>query len=94
MVLGNSSHVPIISFSATSPSMLSRTPYFIQTALSDDAQVGAISAFVRAFQWREVTVIYEDTEYGNGLIPYLFIVFKDFDARIAYRSLIPLSLCN
>ncbi|KAH7865219.1 hypothetical protein Vadar_003802 [Vaccinium darrowii] len=91
MDLGNRSHVPIISFSATSPSMLSQTPYFIQTALSDDAQVGAISSIIKAFQWRQVTIIYEDTDYGNGLMPSLCTAFQDINAQIAYRSHIPLS---
>ncbi|KAH7866518.1 hypothetical protein Vadar_021355 [Vaccinium darrowii] len=91
MDLGNRFHVPIISFSATSPSMLSETPYFIQTALSDDAQVGAISSIIKAFQWRQITIIYEDTDYGNGLMPSLCTAFQDINAQIAYRSQIPLS---
>ncbi|KAH7866030.1 hypothetical protein Vadar_014471 [Vaccinium darrowii] len=91
MDLGNRSHVPIISFSATSPFMLSQSPYFIQTALGDDAQVGAISSIIEAFQWRQVTVIYEDTDYGNGLMPSLCTAFRDINAQIAYRSQIPLS---
>ncbi|KAH7865526.1 hypothetical protein Vadar_007794 [Vaccinium darrowii] len=91
MDLGNRSHVPIILFSARSPSMLSRTPYFIQTALGDDAQVGAISSIIKAFRWRQVTIIYEDTDYGNGLMPSLCTAFQYINAQIAYRSIIPLS---
>ncbi|XP_057460066.1 glutamate receptor 2.7-like [Actinidia eriantha] len=89
--LGERARVPIISFSATSPSILSRSTYFVQTALSDDAQVGSIAAIIKAFQWREVVVINEDTDFGNGVIPYLSNAFQDIDARIAYRSIIPLS---
>ncbi|KAI7985283.1 Glutamate receptor 2.7 [Camellia lanceoleosa] len=90
MDLGDRAHVPIISFSATSPSMLSRTRYFVQTALSDDTQVGAIAAIVEAFLWREVVIINEDTDYGNGVILYLSNALKEI-ARISYRSIIPLS---
>ncbi|XP_028063811.1 glutamate receptor 2.2-like [Camellia sinensis] len=90
MDLGDRAHVPVISFSATSPSVLSRTQYFVQTALSDDTQVGAIAAIVEAFLWREVVIINEDTDYGNGVIPYLSNALKE-TARISYRSIIPLS---
>ncbi|XP_047342747.1 glutamate receptor 2.8-like [Impatiens glandulifera] len=91
MDLGDRAHVPIISFSATSPSLLRRTPYFIQTAQSDDAQVGAIAAVVKYFQWRGVVIIHEDTEYGTGVVPHLSNALQDFDVRIMYRSIIPLS---
>ncbi|XP_047340874.1 glutamate receptor 2.8-like [Impatiens glandulifera] len=91
MDLGDRAHVPIISFSATSPSLLRRTPYFIQTAQSDDTQVGAIAAIVKYFQWRGVVIIHEDTEYGTGVVPHLSNALQDFDVRIMYRSIIPLS---
>lgn len=93
MDLGNRAHVPIISFSATSPSLLPRTPYFIRTAQSDDTRVGAIAAIVKAFQWREAVVIFEDMvhmEYGRGMIPYLANALHDIDVRMSYRSVIPL----
>ncbi|OVA19061.1 Ionotropic glutamate receptor [Macleaya cordata] len=38
---------------------------------------------------REVVPIYEDTEYGNGAIPYLTDAFQDIDTRVPYRSAIP-----
>nr|XP_017251627.1 PREDICTED: glutamate receptor 2.8-like [Daucus carota subsp. sativus] len=88
--LGDRAHVPVISFSATSPSLRRRTPYFIQTAQSDATQVGAIASIVKKFQWREAVVIFEDTDYGHGMIPYLANEFYDNDVRISYRSIIPL----
>nr|GME16512.1 ABC transporter A family member 7-like [Ipomoea batatas] len=50
MDLGDKAKVPVISFSATSPSLRPRSPYFIQTGLSDDAQAGAIAAIVESFK--------------------------------------------
>nr|GMC90172.1 glutamate receptor 2.8-like [Ipomoea batatas] len=50
MDLGDKAKVPVISFSATSPSLRRRSPYFIQTGLSDDAQAGAIAAIVESFK--------------------------------------------
>ncbi|PRQ27374.1 putative periplasmic binding protein-like I [Rosa chinensis] len=87
--LGNQAHVPIISFSATSPSLTSlRIPYFFQFAQTDSSQVEAISAIVKAFGWRQVVPIYINTEYGQGIIPYLTDALQEVDARVPYRSVI------
>uniref|UniRef100_F6H9F0 Ionotropic glutamate receptor C-terminal domain-containing protein n=1 Tax=Vitis vinifera TaxID=29760 RepID=F6H9F0_VITVI len=87
--LGDKAHVPIISFSATSPSLSSlRSPYFVRATLNDSAQVPAIRAIVQAFEWREVVLIYVDNEYGNGVIPYLTDALQEIDTRISYRSVI------
>ncbi|WJZ85469.1 hypothetical protein VitviT2T_005004 [Vitis vinifera] len=88
--LGDKTHVPIISFSATSPSLSSlQSQYFIRATLNDSAQVPAIRAIVQAFGWREVVLIYVGNEYGNGVIPYLTDALQEIDTRIAYRYVIP-----
>ncbi|KAL6345473.1 hypothetical protein AAG906_017193 [Vitis piasezkii] len=88
--LGDKAHVPIISFSATSPSLSSlQSQYFIRATLNDSAQVPAIRAIVQAFGWREVVLIYVDNEYGNGVIPYLTNALQEIDTRITYRCVIP-----
>ncbi|KAF5461793.1 hypothetical protein F2P56_017862 [Juglans regia] len=93
--LGRKAQVPILSFSATSPSLSPvQNPFFIRTAQDDSAQVKAIAAIVQAYGWREIVLIYEDTEYGNGLIPYLMDAFLEIDTRVPYRSVIPPSSNN
>ncbi|CAL8078688.1 unnamed protein product [Prunus armeniaca] len=90
MELGRKAKVPIISFSATSPSLSpSRSPFFVRTAFDDSAQVKAIAAVIEAYSWLEVVLVYEDTDYGNGLIPYLVDAFQEVGARVPYRSVIP-----
>ncbi|KAK4429806.1 Glutamate receptor 2.5 [Sesamum alatum] len=89
--LGDTAKVPIISFSATSPSLHPRTPYFVQTAPTDAAQVDAIAAIVKYFRWGQVVLVYEDSEYGNGIVPFLSNAFQDVNARVSYRSIIPVS---
>ncbi|XP_075633976.1 glutamate receptor 2.8-like [Castanea sativa] len=89
------SQVPIISFSATSPFLSpSQNPFFIRTTQDESAQVKAIVDIVKAFGWWEIVPIYEDTEYGNGLIPYLMDALQEIDARVPYRSVIPPSSNN
>ncbi|XP_062098518.1 glutamate receptor 2.1-like isoform X2 [Humulus lupulus] len=89
--LGQKAQVPIISFSATSPSLKipSQSSYFFQTATSDSSQVTAISSIVKAFGWRNVVPIYTANEYGEGIIPYLVDALIEVDARVPYRSAIP-----
>ncbi|XVE80459.1 hypothetical protein DITRI_Ditri14bG0141300 [Diplodiscus trichospermus] len=90
--LGNKSQVPIISFSATSPSLTSlRSPYFVRATQNDSSQVRAIAAIVKAFGWRQAVVIYVDNEFGEGIIPYLTDALQEINARVTYRSAIPLS---
>ncbi|GMY35461.1 glutamate receptor 2.8-like [Fagus crenata] len=87
--LGEKAQVPILSFSTTSPFLsLNHNPFFIQTTQDDFGQVKAITSLVQAYGWREVFPIYEDTDYGNGLILYLKDAFQEVDIRFPYRSLI------
>ena len=90
--LGEKAQVPIILFSATSPSLTSlRSSYFFQVAQNDSSQVKAISAIIQAYGWREVVPIYIDNEYGQGIIPFLIDALQNVDARVPYRSAIPSS---
>ncbi|CAA2974318.1 Glutamate receptor [Olea europaea subsp. europaea] len=87
--LGNNSKIPIITFSATSPSLTSlRSPYFIRATLNDSAQLEAITSVIKAFGWREVVPIYVDNEFGEGIISYLTDHLQEINARIPYRSVI------
>ncbi|KAJ9167613.1 hypothetical protein P3X46_019230 [Hevea brasiliensis] len=87
--LGEKAQVPIISFSASSPSLTSnRKPYFFRAAQNDSTQVNAISAIVQAFGWRAAVPIYVDNEYGKGVIPYLTDALQAIDTRIPYRCVI------
>ncbi|KAM6542000.1 hypothetical protein CsatB_006447 [Cannabis sativa] len=88
--LGQKAQVPIISFSATSPSLIpSQNSYFFQTAISDSSQVKAINSIVKLFGWRKVVPIYTANEYGEGIIPYLVDALGEIDVRVPYRSVIP-----
>ncbi|KAL0421400.1 UNVERIFIED_CONTAM: Glutamate receptor 2.8 [Sesamum latifolium] len=89
--LGDAAKVPIISFSATSPSLHSISLYSVQTAPTDAAQVDAIATIVKYYRWGQVVIVYEDSDYGNGIIPFLSNAFQDVNARVSHRSVIPVS---
>ncbi|PQM41933.1 glutamate receptor 2.8-like [Prunus yedoensis var. nudiflora] len=81
--LGDQAHVPILSFSATSPSLASlRSSYFFRLTQTDSYQVKAISAIVKHFGWRQVVPIYVDNTYGEGVIPFLIDALQDVDAHV------------
>ncbi|XP_058007985.1 glutamate receptor 2.2-like [Hevea brasiliensis] len=87
--LGEKVRVPIITFSASSPSLAStRSPYFFRATRSDSSQMNAISAIVKAFGWREAVPVYIDNEYGVGIIPYLTDSLQAVDTQVPYRSAI------
>ncbi|KAB2619564.1 glutamate receptor 2.7-like [Pyrus ussuriensis x Pyrus communis] len=85
--LGNKAQVPIISFSATSPSL--QGSYFFRIAQNDSSQVKAISSVIQAFGWTEAVPISVDNEFGKGVIPYLTTALQLVGARVPYWSFIP-----
>ncbi|PIA28587.1 hypothetical protein AQUCO_06800033v1 [Aquilegia coerulea] len=87
--IGEKFQIPIITFSATNPSLYSRSQYFIQATPDDHTQVKAIASVTRAFGWKKVILIHEDTDYGNRLVPHLINVFQDINTHILYRSVLP-----
>ncbi|KAJ3704816.1 hypothetical protein LUZ61_008521 [Rhynchospora tenuis] len=93
--IGNKSQVPVISFSATSPTLSSlNVPYFVRATINDTTQVKTITSLIKAYGWREVVPIYEDTDFGRGVIPYLADSLQEIDVQIPYRSFISISSTN
>ncbi|KAL3745663.1 hypothetical protein ACJRO7_014736 [Eucalyptus globulus] len=87
--LGNKSHVPIISFSATNPSLRSiRSPYFVRAVQNESSQVNAISAVIQAFGWKEAVLIYVDNEFGESIILSLTYALREVSTQVPYRSII------
>ncbi|KAM7480973.1 hypothetical protein LguiB_005556 [Lonicera macranthoides] len=87
--LGNDSQVPIISFTATSPSLTSlQSEYFVRATLNDSSQVNALTAIIQAFGWRNVVPIYVDDDFGEGIIPSLIDALNEIGTHIPYRRVI------
>lgn len=90
--LGDKAQVPIITFSATSPSLSpSQNQYLFQATQNDSSQVKAICSLIQSFGWREAVPIYVDNEHGYEIIPYLTDALQEIDTRIPYRSVISTS---
>ncbi|CDP17735.1 unnamed protein product [Coffea canephora] len=87
--LGDVAQVPIISFSATSPSLsYTRSEFFFRATLNDLSQVQAISAFIHAFGWKAAVPIYVHNEFGEGINPFLNDALEKINTNLPYRSVI------
>jgi len=84
--LGNKASVPIISFSANSPSRSSsQTPYFIRTAWNDSSQAKAIASLVQKFNWREVVPVIENDDSNTRFIPDLVDALGHVGTRVSHK---------
>ncbi|KAL6655758.1 hypothetical protein ACP70R_006584 [Stipagrostis hirtigluma subsp. patula] len=88
--LATRAEVPVVSFSATSPSVCpAAAGFFARAALSDAAQAGAIAALATYFGWRRVVPIYQDDDYGAAFVPFLVDALTAASAVVPYRCALP-----
>ena len=86
----NELHVPLLSFAATDPSLsASEYPYFIRTTISDYFQMNAVASIVDYYQWKRVTAIFVDDDYGRGGMEALGDALALKRAKISYKAAIP-----
>ncbi|TVU09627.1 hypothetical protein EJB05_43113, partial [Eragrostis curvula] len=90
--LATRAEVPVVSFSATSPSVSPSavgSRFFVRAAVSDAAQAGAIAALAAYFGWRRVVPVYQDDDYGAAFVPYLVDALTAAGAEVPYRCALP-----
>lgn len=88
--VANELQVPLLSFSATDPTLSSlQFPYFVRTTQSDLYQMAAIAEIVNHYGWREVIAIYADDDHGRNGIAALGDKLAEKRCRISFKA--PLS---
>ena len=86
----NELHVPLLSFAATDPTLsASEYPYFLRSTISDYFQMHAVASIVDYYQWKEVTAIFVDDDYGRGGVSSLGDSLAAKRAKISYKAVIP-----
>ncbi|XP_047096579.1 glutamate receptor 3.4-like isoform X1 [Lolium rigidum] len=86
----NELHVPLLSFAATDPTLsASEYSYFLRSTVSDYFQMRAIASIASYYQWKEVTAIFVDDDYGRGGVSALGDALATKRARISYKAVIP-----
>jgi glutamate receptor, ionotropic, plant len=93
--LGRKAQVPLISFTSRSKSLsYAKNPYFIRTTPDNSNQVKALATICQGFEWHEVVILYEDTDYGNQFTSELNREFLMADIRVAYMIAISASAAD
>ncbi|TVU28845.1 hypothetical protein EJB05_20380, partial [Eragrostis curvula] len=87
--IGNHTHVPVLSYSATYPVSRSTAPYLVRACADDSYQTFPIAAILRRFTWRAVVLLHEDSPSGAGIEPALDDALRDVDAGVALRAAVP-----
>ncbi|RLN11246.1 glutamate receptor 3.5-like [Panicum miliaceum] len=88
--VANELHVPLLSFAATDPTLSAlEYPYFLRTTISDYFQMNAVASIVDYYQWKRVTAIYVDDDYGRGGVSALGDALATKRAMISYKAAIP-----
>ncbi|KAG9137625.1 hypothetical protein Leryth_011372 [Lithospermum erythrorhizon] len=86
--MGNKANVPIIS-PATNPAFSPKeSEFFIRAAVSSSCQTKAIAALFEAYNWREVVIIYEDTDAGHGIVPHFVDAMRNINTFVTGRTVI------
>ncbi|KAL3528514.1 hypothetical protein ACH5RR_007836 [Cinchona calisaya] len=89
--VGGKAKVPILS-SATSPSLSPKeSPFFVRTAHCSSSQAKPIAEIIQAFGWRKAVLVYGDSVYSSGVVPFLTDAMLESNTIVPYRSVISLS---
>ncbi|KAH9311803.1 hypothetical protein KI387_026838, partial [Taxus chinensis] len=79
-------HVPLVSFSATDPSLSGKQyPYFTRVVFNDDVQMTAVASIIGNHGWKEAVVLFTDDNFGWNAINSLSGALEPHGCRIVYR---------
>ncbi|XP_028795296.1 glutamate receptor 3.6 isoform X2 [Neltuma alba] len=85
--IANELQVPLLSVSATDPTLSSlQFPFFVRTTHSDLYQMTAIAELVDYYGWREVIAIYVDDDHGRNGISVLGDKLAERRCRISFKA--------
>jgi len=85
--IANELQVPLLSFTATDPTLSSlQFPFFIRTAFSDIYEMTAIADLVNYYEWREVIAVYGDDDHGRNGIGALGDKLAERRCKISFKA--------
>ncbi|XP_061355028.1 glutamate receptor 3.6-like [Gastrolobium bilobum] len=85
--IANELQVPLLSFSATDPTLSSlQFPFFVRTAFSDIYQMTAIADLVNYYGWRDVIAVYGDDDHGRNGIGALGDKLAERRCKISFKA--------
>lgn len=89
--LGNKYQVPVLSLANQALNQASHhLPFLVNAARSQHAEMKAVAAIIRSWQWQKVNVIYEDISSAvAGIIPHLIEAIQDAGSEISTLLSLP-----
>ncbi|XP_076955163.1 glutamate receptor 2.8-like [Bidens hawaiensis] len=86
--IGNKTKVPILTL-ATTPSLSPKeNPYLIRVSRASSSQARPIAALIHSFSWRGVVFVYQEGDFGTGLIPSLSEALRNISVEIKHPIVI------
>ncbi|GJM90022.1 hypothetical protein PR202_ga06260 [Eleusine coracana subsp. coracana] len=83
--VANELRVPLMSFASDATLSSIQFPFFVRTVPSDLYQMEAVAAVVDYYQWKIVTAIYIDDDYGRNGIAALDDALTARRCKISYK---------
>uniref|UniRef100_A0A2N9I1J8 Ionotropic glutamate receptor C-terminal domain-containing protein n=1 Tax=Fagus sylvatica TaxID=28930 RepID=A0A2N9I1J8_FAGSY len=89
--VGSQNQIPILSFADTTPQWAAeRWPFLLQASPNQFKQMNAIAAIVQSWEWRRVTVIYEDRDSSaTRVLPHLSNALREVGVEISQLLALP-----
>ncbi|PKI57045.1 glutamate receptor 3.6 [Punica granatum] len=85
--IANELKVPLLSFSATDPTLSPlQFPFFVRTSQNDLFQMTAIAEMINYYGWREVIAIYVDDDHGRNGIAALGDKLAERRCKISFKA--------
>ncbi|KAD4584316.1 hypothetical protein E3N88_21917 [Mikania micrantha] len=91
-LLGDQATTPILSFSPIPSSR--KHPYFLQITQDETTQVQAIASMALSYGWKNVIVIFEDTENGRDMATFITNFLQEKRIIVTYMHPISASASN
>ncbi|XP_019193278.1 PREDICTED: glutamate receptor 2.1-like isoform X4 [Ipomoea nil] len=86
--MGEKVKVPVIAPATSAALSPDLNPYFIRVAYCSCAQAKAIAAIVKAFGWREVVFVYENSNFGSEILPHLTDAMMEISVSVPDQSVL------
>ncbi|KAJ8765253.1 hypothetical protein K2173_011933 [Erythroxylum novogranatense] len=83
--VGSGNQIPVFSSVESAPSWaFERWPFLVQASPNKHAQMKAVAAILKSWEWTQVNVIHEDTDFSvTGIMPHLSEALKEANVEVS-----------